>query len=291
MTEPESTALAVQGEGESDPPDAADFYDAELRAHNAHLRTAADVQAGDRVLDIGCGTGQTTRDAARVAAPGTVLGVDVSARMLERARELTASARLDNVTYQHGDAQVHSFTTAHYDLAISRFGTMFFSDPLAAFTNIARALRPHARLVMLVWQGSERNEWATAIDTALGTSESVWRSSATLDAFSLSDESTTSAILDRAGFDAIAFGDVHEPVFYGPDSAAAFENVNAFPNVQDALVRMSATDAAAARERLRDTLRTHHSSGAGVVFESRAWLITAHHTAGIRPATTERNTP
>src|SRR5918995_5867861 len=71
-------------------PDSLDFYDAELRAHHEHLRAAYGICPGDEVVDIGCGTGLTTREAARAAAPGRVVGVDVSVRMLERARELTA---------------------------------------------------------------------------------------------------------------------------------------------------------------------------------------------------------
>jgi len=91
------------------------------------------------VVDIGCGTGLTTREAAHLAAPGCVVGVDVSERMLERARELTAA---DNVRYVLADAQVHPFDPAGFDVAISRFGTMFFNDPAAAFANkIGRAPR------------------------------------------------------------------------------------------------------------------------------------------------------
>jgi SAM-dependent methyltransferase len=144
-----------------------DFYDAELRLHNEHLRAAANVQPHDRVLDVGCGTGQTTREAARAAVDGSVLGVDLSAPMLERARRLSDDAGLRNVTYVQADAQTHPFPSTHFDLCISRFGTMFFADPVAAFTNIGRALRSGARLVLLVWQDHDRNEWATAIREAL----------------------------------------------------------------------------------------------------------------------------
>ena len=142
-------------------------YDFELRAHNERLRAAVAVEPGQRVLDIGCGAGQTTREAARAAAPGHVLGIDLSVPLLERARTLAAAERLDNVTFEHGDAQVYPFARGHFDLAISRFGAMFFSDPPAAFGNIARALRPRARLVLLVWQSRPRNEWAMAIESAL----------------------------------------------------------------------------------------------------------------------------
>ena len=120
------------------------FYDAELRLHNEHLRAAADVQPSDRVLDIGCGTGLTTREAARAAVDGNVLGVDVSAPMLEWARRLSDEEGLDNIAYEEADAQTYPFPPEHFDLCISRCGTMFFADPVAAFTNIGHALRPRA---------------------------------------------------------------------------------------------------------------------------------------------------
>ena len=143
-------------------------YDSELRRHNGVLRRAVGVQLHDHVLDIGCGTGQTTREAARTAQAGSAFGVDVSAPAIERARELARAGGLRNVTFEHANAQVHRFPPERFDLAISRFGTMFFDDPVAAFANIRRALRPAGRLVMMVWQAHERNEWDVAIDQSLG---------------------------------------------------------------------------------------------------------------------------
>jgi SAM-dependent methyltransferase len=250
-------------------------YDDELRAYNEQLRAAIDVRAGDRVLDVGCGTGQTTRDAARGAAPGDVLGIDISERMLKRARELTAAARLDNVGYECGDAQVHRFAPEHFDLAISRFGVMFFADPVAAFANIGRALRPDARLVALVWQRREDNAWELAIDAAIQPSGQSRAPSEGTDAFSLGDPVTTEGILERAGFHDIRFEDVDEPVFYGGETAAALEWVRRFGDVHTALARLDPDASERALERLRETLAAHHSPDCGVVFDSRAWLISA----------------
>jgi SAM-dependent methyltransferase len=247
-----------------------DFYDAELRAHHEHLRAGYGIAAGDEVLDIGCGGGLTTREAASAAAPGRVLGVDVSERMLERARQLTAA---DNVRYELGDAQVHSFDPGAFDVAISRFGTMFFSDPAAAFANIAGALRPRGRLVLLVWQPHGHNEWALEIDAALGDAAQPWP--ADLDPFSLGDVDATTRLLEGAGFEELQFADVHEPVFYGHDADAVLSFVTGFQNTSAALASLSEGEAASAVERLRELLAAHFDAERGVVFDSRSWLITA----------------
>jgi SAM-dependent methyltransferase len=225
------------------------------------------------VLDIGCGTGLTTREAARAAAPGRVVGVDVSAGMLQRARELTEAEGLDNISYELGDAQVHRFDPARFDVAISRFGTMFFSDPVAAFANIALALRPGAPLVLLVWQGRELNQWALKIDAAVGqAAQSPPPPGA--DPFSLGDAEVTAGILERAGFDALRFDDVHEPVLYGDDVEAALGFVRGFQNVSAALASMSDAEAAGAVERLRRLLAEHCSDARGIALDARSWLIT-----------------
>src|SRR6266540_5140738 len=145
-------------------------YDAELRLLNDVLRRAYRIERHDQVLDIGCGAGQTTREAARMAAEGGALGVDLSVEAIGRARELAQAGGVRNATFVHADAQVHPFPSERFDLAISRFGTMFFLDPVAAFANIGRALRPAGRLVTMVWQGHEQNEWSLAIEEALGAS-------------------------------------------------------------------------------------------------------------------------
>ena len=250
-------------------------YDAELRRHNEVLRRACGVQLHDHVLDIGCGTGQTTRQAARTAQAGSALGVDISAPAIERARELARAEGLRNVTFEHADAQVHRFPQERFDLAISRFGTMFFDDPVAAFANIRRALRPAGRLVMMVWQAHERNEWDVAIRQSLGGAEGpVAVASAGPDPFSLADPPTVKEILQAAGFADVTFTDVHEPVYYGPDVAAALDWVRGFTCTSEVLKRLDPAAAARAVERLREALAAHLSDD-GVWFNSRAWIITA----------------
>lgn len=249
------------------------FYDIELRAHHEHLRAAYGIGCGAEVLDIGCGAGLTTREAGRAAAPGSVLGVDVSERMLGRARELTAREQLQNVSFELGDAEVCRFDPERFDVAISRFGTMFFSDPVAAFANVASALRRHGRIVWLVWQGRERNEWALAIDAALGGDPKP--AAPTADPFSLGDAAATTDMLERAGFEAVRFDDIHEPVLYGDDIDAALDFVRGFQDVSTALTGMTDAAAGQAVDRLRETLEAHHAGHQGVAFDARSWLITA----------------
>lgn len=250
-----------------------DHYDSELRAYNERLRAVMVVGQADHVLDIGCGTGQTTRDAARAATLGSALGVDISEEMLERARFRSVEEGVSNVAFERGDAQIHPFPPAHFDLIISRFGTMFFADPVVAFTNVARAARSGARLVMLVWQGEDRNEWATAIRQVL-TGGAGAAAASGLDPFSMADPDVVRSVLGTAGFVDVGIADVHEPVYYGADAAAAFDLVRDMRQPRDLLARMDAASAQRVLVRLREMLAAHET-GKGVLFDSRAWLVTA----------------
>ncbi len=240
-------------------------YDAELRRHDEALRAALDIRSHGDVLDIGCGTGQTTRYAARTAL--SALGVDIRTAAIERARALAAAEALRNVSFECANAQDCGFPT-QFDLAMSRFGTMFFADPGAAFANIGRALRPGGCLVMMVWQAPWRNEWDVVIRASLGIP------AAADDAFSLADPAVVQEILHSAGFADIGFTDVHEPVYYGPDVAAALEWVRGFTCTNEFLHGLDPAAEARAIERLGDGLARHLSKD-GVWFDSRAWIVSA----------------
>lgn len=231
------------------------------------------IRAADAVLDIGCGTGLTTREAGRAAAPGRAVGIDLSERALERAVQITAAQRLGNVSYQLGDAQTHPFAPGAFDVAISRFATMSFADPAEAFANIAAALRPGARLVQLVWQRSEDNDWAKAIAGAFGAAAQPPAPGA--DPFLLGDADSTAHLLEQAGFDRVRFEDVREPVFYGRDIHDGLETVRGFQGVSAALAGLDDDETNGVVDRLRQALAAHDRDGPGVVFDSRSWLITA----------------
>ena len=248
-------------------------FDAEARPHNERFRAVAGITSRDHVLDIGCGTGQTTRDAARAAADGSALGIDLSAQMLEHARRISREEGLRNVSFEQADAQAHRFPAAGFDVAISRFGSMFFADPVAAFGNIGNALRPGGRLVLMVWQARERNEWTTAIRQAVAGEMAVPPPPAG-GPFSLADQAAAGGILGAAGFTGISFTDVHEPVYYGPDATVALDVVSGLRSTKDLLAGMDTAQSGEALDRLRAVLAAHQT-GEGVFFDARTWIIAA----------------
>lgn len=135
--------------------------DAQIQPLGLAAMRRAEITPGEHILDVGCGCGQTSLELAeRVGSQGAVTGIDLSLPMLERARERQQELHLPNLTFLHGDAQTYKFAPARCDLAFSRFGVMFFDDPIAAFGNIRTALRPQGRLCFVCWRGLDKNEWA-----------------------------------------------------------------------------------------------------------------------------------
>jgi SAM-dependent methyltransferase len=253
--------------------DHADAFDRAVAAYRDRFVAAAAVQATDHVLDIGCGTGETTRDAARAATSGRALGVDLSSQMIELARRKAADAGLANATFEQLDAQIHPFEPHAFDVAISRTGAMFFGDPVAAFTNIARALRPGARLVLLTWQPLARNEWIRELSTALAAGRE--RPAPPPDApgpFSLSEPDRVRTVLGAAGFADVALDGVSAGMWFGDDAGDAYQFVLGLLGWM-----LDGLDGAA-RHRALDALRAtimEHETADGVVYDSGAWIVTA----------------
>jgi len=189
--------------------------------------------------------------------------------MLTRARELSRQEGLCNISFVQADAQIHRFPPERFDLAISRFGIMFFANPVAAFTNIRGTLRPSARLV---WQDSNHQEWSAVIREVFAGEQAP--PAATADPFSLADPATAGAILTASGFTDAAVTGLHEPVCYGPDTATALDAVLTLQMTKDLLAPLDAARSQHALNQLRAALAAHQSRN-GVLFDSHAWLITA----------------
>jgi SAM-dependent methyltransferase len=252
-----------------------EHYDLGVRSHHARLMQAAAITRAERVLDVGCGNGQTTRDAARSAPEGSAFGVDLSSGMIARAREIARHEDLGNVTFEVADAQVHPFEPAGYDVAMSRFGAMFFGDPVAAFTNIARGLRPGGRLVLLSWQRLEHNEWLVAIRRALAVGRDLPTPPVGVPGpFGLADPDAVSAILTAAGFDQIECHGVEEPFFAGTDADDAVAFLGRGGVVRGLLQGLEPADRQRARDAFRETMASHEGED-GVRFASASWLISA----------------
>ncbi len=252
---------------------AARFDEAVAAYHRPYL-DAAGIGAADRVLDIGCGTGQTTRDAARIAISGSALGVDLSARMIALARQLAPAEGLANVGFEQADAQIHPFEEGAFDAAISRTGAMFFGDPVAAFGNIARALRPGGRLALLAWQELPRNEWVRELFAALAAGRELPAPPPEAPGpFSLADPARVRRILTAAGFADVQLQSMNAPMYFGPDVEDAYRFVLGLMGWM--LEGLDEAGRARARDALRATLASH-DTGHGVTYDSAAWLITAN---------------
>lgn len=249
-------------------------FDETVAAYHRPLLDAAGIGAGDRVLDIGCGTGQTTRDAARAAVSGSALGLDLSARMIALARQLAAAEGLANVGFEQADAQIHPFEAGAFDVAISRTGAMFFGDPVAAFRNIAGALRPGGRLTLLAWQELPRNEWVRELFAALAAGRELPAPPPEAPGpFSLADPARVRRILTAAGFADVQLQSMNAPMYFGPDAEDAYRFVLGLMGWM--LEGLDEAGRARALDALRATLASH-DTGHGVTYDSAAWLITAN---------------
>ena len=250
-------------------------YDTATRVHSGLLVDLAAVEAGEQVLDLGCGCGATTRDAARAAGDGAAVGIDLSSQMLDIARGRAAEEGLDNVSFVHGDAQVHAFPPATFDVAISRFGAMFFADPVAAFANVGGAMRHGGRVALIAWQELSRNEWLFAIRGALAQGRDLPTPPSGMPGpFGFADADRVRTILSEAGYHDVRIDEVEAPVRFGADAEDAYGFVKDLGMVRGLLQDLTPDEQAVARADLRAVMESHAGAD-GVDFGSRAWTIRA----------------
>ncbi|SMD08813.1 Ubiquinone/menaquinone biosynthesis C-methylase UbiE [Kibdelosporangium aridum] len=244
----------------------ADRLDEGIANYMGAFFDAAAIQPADSVLDIGCGSGTTTRTAA--ASAKQVLGVDLSGQMIALARH--RSDGIANVRFEQADAQVHPFADAEFDVAISRNGSMFFEDPVAAFTNIRRALKPGGRLVLLAWQPMDDNVWLTTFRAILAAGRDLPKPPPDgVHAFSLSDPDRVKVLLGKAGFDDVRITGLTRTMYFGRDPEDAAEFIaSQFQKLVDEEQRESVLAA------LRADMALHQTEK-GIEYDSASWLIEA----------------
>jgi SAM-dependent methyltransferase len=251
-------------------------YDEMLAPFGDALLEVAAIEPGERVLDVGCGNGATTRAAARTATAGAALGVDLSEAMLERARELARAEGVTNVSFEADDAQTRSFEP-EFDCAISRFGVMFFDDPEAAFTNIRTGLVGGGRVAFVVWQELLANEWMAVPGAAmLQLVELPETGPGAPGPYALADADRVRAIFDGAGFRNLSIDPFAAPMPVGGhgtlDEAVTFMRNT---GIAHALLDDKPPDI---QERALDALRVAlepYATDEGVELGGAAWLIIA----------------
>jgi SAM-dependent methyltransferase len=257
------------------------FIDQQIRPLGRLTMERAGVAPGERVLDVGCGCGDTTVELARRVGPqGTVLGLDISTAMLERAREAARGAAVSNARFENADAQTVALPRAAFDVLYSRFGVMFFTDPPRAFANLRAALSPGARLAFVCWRALPENPWmmiplmAAVQHLQLGPPPAP-------DApgpFAFADAERVRGILAAAGFAGIAFEQVDETLTVGGKTS--------LEETVDFLLQMGPTGAALRQEgpekrdqvaaAVRDAVRPYHGPE-GLRMASSAWIVTARN--------------
>jgi SAM-dependent methyltransferase len=253
--------------------DNAECFDRAVGSYHEPFMDAAAIERDEDVLDIGCGTGQTTRDAAVLAVAGSALGVDLSARMIEVARRLAADQGIANARFEQADAQAHAFAPATFDVAISRTGAMFFGDPVAAFTNIAGALRRRGRLALLAWQDLRHNEWIREFSAAMsGGRDLPAPPPGAPGPFALADPGRVVGILGAAGLVDIGLDEIAAPMWFGDNAAEAYRLVVGLTGWM--LEGLDAGGRARALDDLRRSLAAHEGAD-GVRYGSGAWIIRA----------------
>jgi SAM-dependent methyltransferase len=239
------------------------------------LVAAVGIAPTDDVLDVGCGTGRSSRDAARLAPSGSVLGVDLSGPMLERARTAAERDGLTHLRFVQADAQVHPFPAAAFDVALSSFGAMFFADPAAAFANIAGSLRPDGRLGLLAWRRLDENEWLGSLRTALAAGRDLPSPPVGMPGpFGLADPEQVRELLRSAGLRDVALEAVDGPMRFGADVDDAFAFVSTLGMTRGLLHDLEPDVATAALTALRTELGDHETPD-GVLLQGAAWVITA----------------
>jgi len=233
--------------------------------------SAAALQQGERVLDVGCGCGATALAIADQGAMAT--GIDVSQPMLAKARS-RAEGR-SNPEFVLADAALHEFN-GDYDLLFSRFGVMFFVQPVAAFANLRSALRPGGRMCLLCWQPADRNPW---VSVPMAAARKLLPPADPVDPkapgpFAFGDGDYVSDILAQAGFDDVQLTPLKRQLSLGQDATIAAEFVTRIGPVSRVLVDLDEGRRDELINEVRESLNPYESAD-GVALGAACWIVTA----------------
>ena len=256
-----------------------ELLELQLAPLGKHALAALAPYPGENVLDIGCGGGETALDLARAVAPdGTVVGVDLSAAVLAFARRAAKGG--ERTRFVQADAQVFPFDPASFDIAFSRFGVMFFADPIAAFINIRRSLRPNGRLAFVCWRTLEENQ-LDMLPLRAASFHLPPRPALDPDApgpFAFANPDHVRGILERAGFGEIEITAHDEQVGSGDLDAmlAVCSRVGALGKI----LRENPELRAATLPAVRYALAAHDGPN-GVKLNAATWVVTARTLAGL----------
>lgn len=234
---------------------------------------AAAAQPGQHVIDIGCGNGGTTAELARAVGPsGHVLGVDISEPLIDAAR----SHRVDNATFVVGDVATYPFKQAAYDLAFSRFGVMFFAEPVAAFKNLRQALKPGGRLVFVCWRTPQENPWGLVpLRAAQPFLPPIPRPGPEDPGqYSFGDRARVERILKQAGFGTPDIEALDRPIWMGNNAAEVAENSGRFGPTARAFADAEPSAIDKAKAAIAAALEPHHGPN-GVMLPGACWLVSA----------------
>ena len=240
---------------------------------------------GARVLDIGCGFGDTTQQLAELVGPeGFAVGVDAAPRFIEAARAEASEAAVENVRFEVVDVESLPFGET-YDYAFSRMGTMFFANPVAALRNVRAALRPDGQLVMVVWRIREENEWMYRAEVVtkrfVQKPEEYDEPTCGPGPFSMANADTTSGILTSAGFEDITLRRCDMPIKSGDDVEEAIDLTMDLGPAGE-ILRLQGDRAAHLHAPIREALRDEMSQFArpdGIFAPASTWIVTARAPA------------
>jgi ubiquinone/menaquinone biosynthesis C-methylase UbiE len=252
-----------------------------LAGHGEAVLRLVPPQRGQRVLDVGCGFGDTTQRIAELVGPtGEVVGVDAAERFIETARREAEEAKLTNARFMVADVQTTDFDGG-FDIAFSRFGTMFFTNPVPAMRNVCRALVPGGTLGIVVWRRREDNHWMyraqTIVEGIVSRPEEYDEPTCGPGPFSMANADTVSEILGYAGFEDIAFHRTDIPIMVGHDVDEAIDLATALGPAGE-ILRLAGDRAGHLHGQVRDALHEGLSEFArpdGLWAPSSTWVVTA----------------